>query len=353
MTTLNTASPWARNRMVLIALAALVLFPFVIGLVNGDSIGAVLGNESGDSTFLQGLAIEVFILAIYALSYDLLLGVSGILSFGHAMFFAVGAYGTGIAIKTFELGIGGVLLAVLALAFIQAVLFAIPLTRVKGITYALVTLGFSVIFQIIILSTELSEWTGSDVGLQGVNPPAWLDTNDQRLRFYFIAGGVLLLVYLVYRRIADSPTGRVLVANRENEDRAMMLGYNTFWFKFMALLVSSITATLAGTLHALHAPIVSSNVAGLFWTVGVLLMILIGGLGTLSGAVIGAAVFRLLEFYLDRWFGASAGIILGLVFIGIVLYLPYGIVGTWRIKAAARSAGWQRLKGLVSGGRSP
>jgi branched-chain amino acid transport system permease protein len=84
----------------------------------------------------------------------------------------------------------------------------------------------------------------------------------------------------------------------------------------------------------------------------VLLMILIGGLGTLSGAVIGAAVFRLLEFYLDRWFGASAGIILGLVFIAIVLYLPYGIVGTWRIKASARSAGWQRLKGLAGIGRS-
>lgn len=352
MTTLSATSSWTRNRMVLIALIALVLFPFAVGVFNGDSIGAVIANESGNSVFFQGLAIEVFILAIYALSYDLLLGVSGILSIGHAMFFAVGAYGTGIAIKTFELGIGAVLLAVLILAIIQAVLFAIPLRRVGGITYALVTLGFSVIFQIIILSTELSEWTGSDVGLQGVNPPAWLDTNEQRLRFYFIAGGMLLMFYLLYRRIADSPTGRVLVANRENEGRALMLGYNTYWFKFVALIISSITAALAGTLHALHAPIVSSNVAGLFWTVAVILMVLIGGLGTLSGAVIGAAVFRLLEFYLDRWFGPSAGIVLGLVFIAIVLYLPYGIVGTWRIRGVQRAEGWQRLRRLFGGERS-
>lgn len=349
MTTLNGRAAWTRNRTMLVALAALILFPFVIGLFNGDSIGAVVANDSGNSVFFQGLAIEVFILAIYALSYDLLLGVSGILSIGHAMFFAVGAYGAGIAIKTFEMGIGGVLIAVLVLALIQAVLFAIPLRRVGGITYALVTLGFSVIFQIIILSTELSEWTGSDVGLQGINPPAWLDTNEQRLRFYFIAGGLLILVYMLYRLIADSPTGRVLVAGRENENRALMLGFNTYWFKFVALIISSITAVLAGTLHALHAPIVSSNVAGLFWTVAVILMVLIGGLGTLSGAVIGAAVFRLLEFYLDRWFGPSAGIVLGLVFIAIVMYLPYGIVGTWRIRAADRTAGWKRLKGLVRG----
>ncbi len=340
---------WSRNRAVLVSVLGLVLFPFVVGVLNGDSLGAVLNNESGDAVFLQGLAIEVFILAIYALSYDLLLGVSGVLSFGHAMFFAVGAYGTGIALKTFEMGMGGVIIAVLVLAIIQAVMFAIPLTRVGGITYALVTLGFAVIFQIIILSSELSEWTGSDVGLQGINPPAWLDTNTQRLRFYFIAGSALLTIFLVYRRIADSPTGRVLVANRENEDRALMLGYNTYWFKFVALIVSSITAALAGTLHALHAPIVSSNVAGLFWTVAVLLMILIGGMGTLTGAIVGAAVFRLLQFYLDRWFGASAGIVLGLVFIAIVLYLPYGIVGTWRLKTFERSRGWARLKGLFDG----
>ena len=347
MTMAKPGTLWTRQRGVWLSVAALVLFPFVVGLINGDSLGAVLGNESGNSVFLQGLAVEVFILAIYALSYDLLLGVSGVLSFGHAMFFAVGAYATGIGLKTFELGIGGVIVAVLVLALIQAALFAVPLTRVGGITYALVTLGFAVIFQIIILSTELSEWTGSDVGLQGINPPEWLDTNLQRLRFYFIVGGLLLMVYLLYRRIVSSPTGTVLVANRENEDRALMLGYNTFWFKVVALVVSSITAALAGTLHALHAPIVSANVAGLFWTVAVLLMILIGGMGTLSGAIVGAAAFRLLEFYLDRWFGATAGIILGLVFIAIVLFLPYGIVGTWRLKARERADGWARLKGLV------
>ncbi len=94
-----------------------------------------------------------------------------------------------------------------------------------------------------------------------------------------------------------------------------MLGYNTFWFKFLALLVASITAALAGVIHSLHQPVVTPNVAGLGWTVTALLIILIGGVGTISGALIGAAVFRLLQFYLEKWFGGASGILIELAFV--------------------------------------
>jgi branched-chain amino acid transport system permease protein len=139
------------------------------------------------------------------------------------------------------------------------------------------------------------------------------------------------------------------VAIRENENRAKMLGYNTFYFKLAALIVSGITAALGGALHALYQPIVSPTIAGLGFTVSALLIILIGGVGTLSGAVIGAAVYRLLQFYLDRFFGGASSFILGLVYVLIVLFLPYGIVGTWHVKRLEWRAAWrERLARLES-----
>jgi branched-chain amino acid transport system permease protein len=131
-----------------------------------------------------------------------------------------------------------------------------------------------------------------------------------------------------------------------------MLGFNTFYFKLVALIVSSITAAMAGMMHTLHQPIVSPNVAGLGFTIAAFLMILIGGIGTLSGALVGAAVYRLLEFFLDKWFGESASFILGVVFVLLVLFVPYGIVGTWRLRRLEWKQGWQRLLGLLTGGES-
>ena len=122
-----------------------------------------------------------------------------------------------------------------------------------------------------------------------------------------------------------------------------MLGYNTFYFKLAALIVSSLTAALAGMLHTIHQPIVSPNVAGLGYTVLALLIILIGGMGTLSGAIIGAAVYRLLEYFLDNQFGENSSFILGLIFILLVMFVPYGIVGTWQIKRLQIQQGRERL----------
>ena len=142
----------------------------------------------------------------------------------------------------------------------------------------------------------------------------------------------------------NSPTGRVCTAIRENEGRAQMLGYNTFYFKLVALIVSSITAALAGTLHTLYQPIVSPNVASLSYTVTALLIILIGGVGTLSGALVGAFIFRLLDFGLRRYLGESASFINGAIYVVIVLFLPYGIVGTWRLKSMNIKQGWERFR---------
>jgi branched-chain amino acid transport system permease protein len=330
----------------LITLLILILLPFIIGLFNGASPAQVWMNENGQSKFIQGLGIEIFVLALYALSYDLIFGFTGLLSFGHAMFFAVGAYLSGVLIKTFELSLVATVGLVFLAGIVQALLFGMVLPRVKGITFALVTLGMAAVFHVLVLSSELVEYTGSDVGLQGVIVPDWISPASNRLTLYFISLAVLVLIYSMYQRFVNSPTGRVCTAIRENEGRAQMLGYNTFYFKLVALIISSITAAFAGTLHTLYQPIVSPNVAGLGYTVTALLIILIGGVGTLSGALVGAAVFRLLDFGLRRYLGEGASFINGAIYVLIVLFLPYGIVGTWKLKRLEFKAGRKRLLSL-------
>jgi len=327
----------------LILLVIFILLPFVVGLFNGASISQVWMNASGQSKFIQGLFIEIFILALYALSYDLILGFTGLLSFGHAMFFAVGAYLTGISLKIWGLSLWATVGLVILAGIAQALLFSVVLPRVKGITYALVTLGMASVFYVLILSSELGKYTGSDVGLQGVVIPEWISPAAHRITLYFVALAVLVLFYALYKRFIDSPTGRVCTAIRENEGRAKMLGYNTFYFKLAALIISSITAALAGTLHTIYQPIVSPTVAGLGYTVIALLIILIGGVGTLSGAIVGAIVYRLLDFGLRRYLGEGASFVNGTIYVLIVLFLPYGIVGTYRIRSWNIQAGYERL----------
>ncbi|MCB9420304.1 MAG: branched-chain amino acid ABC transporter permease [Ardenticatenaceae bacterium] len=339
---------WIKNNRWLLALMGfMIILPFLLALVDGQPLSSVLANETGNARFMQGLMIEIFILGIFALSYDLVFGITGLLSFGHAMFFAVGAYTTGIMLRNFEWNIFATLGLVVVAGFINALLFGLVLPRVKGVTFALVTLGLAAVFEIIVKSTELQDYTGADVGLQGVIVPDWINTSTERFRLYLIALFATFFVYLIYRRFVDSPTGRVCIAIRENEDRALMLGYNTFYFKLAALIVASITAGFAGFLHTIHQPIVSPTVAGLGYTVAALLIILMGGMGTLSGAVIGAAVYRLLEFYFDRWFGEYASFLLGLVYVGLVMFLPYGIVGTWRAKQFQIQQGREQLFKLL------
>ena len=345
----NRITSWiVANLPLVVIVLILAILPFVIGLVNGDTIGDVLTNESGNSKFIQGLLIEVFILAIFAISYDLVLGITGLLSFGHAMFFAVGAYLTGILLKSFGWPLLPTIGAVIVAGILQALLFAIVLPRVQGLTFALVTLGMASVFAIMIGTRELADYTGADVGLQGIPKPELLNPTN-RLFFYFAVLTFTLFVYLVYRRFVDSPTGRVCIAIRKNEGRAKMLGFNTFYFKLAVLTVASITAALAGMINTLFQPIVSPEIAGMGYTVDALLIILIGGMGTLSGAMIGAALYRLLEFYLHKWFGESSAFLLGAIYVAFVLFVPYGIVGTYRLRRLEWKQGWERFISLFTG----
>ena len=343
MTKPSKRSPLQKYGALAILVSLLVLLPFIVAVLDGQPFSDMLASQPGQSKFIQGLFIEIFLLAVFAISYDLVLGITGLLSFGHSMFFAVGAYGAGILLKNMGWSLLPTVGAVIILGILQALLFGVVLPRVTGLTFALVTLGLATVFDILVKSRELAAFTGGDVGLQGIPRPDFLNPNTERLRFYYLILAFALLVYLFYRRFVDSPTGRVCIAARENENRAKMLGYNTFYFKLVALTIASITAALAGMFYTIFQPIVSPEVANLGFTVNGLLMILIGGIGTLSGPMLGAAVFKLMDFYFSKWFGENASFIIGAIYVTIVLFLPYGIVGTWKTRQFDFVKGWRAL----------
>jgi branched-chain amino acid transport system permease protein len=359
---------WSRQwGLYLLILAFLVLFPFLAGLTIGDSqavpeganfLDALMARAgSGSAKFWQGMIIRMLILGIFALSYDLLLGYTGILSFGHAMFFGTGGYAIAMLIeKNFNWPFGWALLAVVVIALIQSLIFGMLSLRVKGVYLAMVTLAFAEMFYILALAGDFRQYTGADDGLHGFPVPAYLSATDHRTRFYYLALAFFVIVFLSAKRLVDSPTGRVMIATRENENRATMIGYNTFWFKLIAFVVAGVFAALAGALFALYNVSVTPAVLGVTRTIDALAMTIIGGVGTLVGPVIGAGIVTLLGYWLEKWFGSSWTLVYGIIFMLIVIFLPYGIVGTIRARSFQWQAGWQRwlrLLGLGGNDDSP
>jgi branched-chain amino acid transport system permease protein len=316
---------------VLIGLMA--LFPFAISVLTGESI------DSGTPKFWQGMLAQVFILAVYAISYDLLMGYTGILSFGHAMFFGAGGYVVGILLKHVGWSLPVATVAVILTAVVLSLLIGVTALRVQGVYLTMVTLAFAQMIFVISEATDFREWTGAEDGLQGIPVPAWLSPTQQRLIFYFVSLAFCIVSYYVVRRITQSPMGRVFVAIRENELRARAIGYNTFVYKLVAMVAAGVMAALAGMMNALWNLNANPNMLATSTTINALLMTIIGGAGTLSGPLLGAAFIHLLGYGLNVVFGPRWPLLFGLVYVGIVLFLPYGFMGAWRGWLAKRKRG--------------
>ncbi len=343
-------------------LVGLVLFPFALAALTGMPVG------EGTPKFWQGQMIIVFIMAVYAMSYDLLMGYTGILSFGHAAFFGGGAYTMALLLKHVMPGliksnpimVGGVnatevllffvcLIAVIAVSVLLGLLFSAVSARVKGVYFAMVTLAIAEALNILSRATDFVKWTGADEGLHGVPVPLWLNPTQFRLRFYFIALIFAVVMYLLVRRIVNSPTGHVLVALRENESRVRMIGYNPAVYRSIAFIVSAIVAGLAGALFSLWNMSATATMTSVLTTINALIMTILGGIGTLIGPMLGAAVMEISGNFFYQWFGARWPLVFGLIYIALVMFLPYGIVGTWRLRSPQIKQGWQRWWRMVRG----
>jgi branched-chain amino acid transport system permease protein len=145
------------------------------------------------------------------------------------------------------------------------------------------------------------------------------------------------------KRFTNSPTGHVIVANRENEDRMRMIGYNPVAFRTVAFVVSSVFAGIAGALYSIWNMSATPNMISAITTVDALIMTILGGMGTLVGPIIGAGISQMIQQFFYTWFGARWPLIFGLLFMLIVIFLPYGIVGTWRLKRLEIKQGWNQF----------
>ncbi|HZH50932.1 MAG TPA: branched-chain amino acid ABC transporter permease [Microvirga sp.] len=315
---------------------------------------------SGSQPLSTAAKICVFIVLVA--SYDLLLGYSGIVSFAHTMFFGIGGYGIAIALERLGPSWGSVaigLVAALALSAVLAVAIGLLSLRVRAIFFSMITLA--VASAVAVLASQLSDITGGEDGLSFQLPaalrPAFRLLSEPilgtaingRLIAYYMLFFVSLGMFLLLLRIVNSPFGRVLQAIRENEFRAEALGYRVVAYRTAASVISALAATVAGALMALWLRYNGPDTTLSFSImIDILLMVVIGGMGTMYGAVIGATLFVLAQSYLQVLMAAGstalAGIPilpnllhpdrwllwLGALFIISVYAFPGGIVGRLR-----------------------
>ncbi|CCJ50636.1 branched-chain amino acid ABC transporter permease [Bordetella parapertussis] len=284
-------------------------------------------------------AMKVMCYALFACAFNLLLGYTGLLSFGHAAFLGSAAYAAGHALKVWGLPTElGLAFGVAVAALLGLAMGALAIRR-SGIYFAMITLAQMVFFFFL-----QAHFTGGEDGLQGVPRGTLLGTIDLRndLNLYYVVMGIFALGYFVIWRTVHSPFGQVLKGLRENEPRAISLGYDVDRFKLVAFVLSAAIAGLAGATKTLV--FVSATLSDATWQMSglVILMTLIGGLGTLTGPILGAFIVVLLENkvrdfgqMLTRltgldWFlrlGESVTIVIGLIFVVCVMAFRRGIVG--------------------------
>ncbi|MUV37693.1 putative branched-chain amino acid transport permease protein LivM [Lentibacillus sp. JNUCC-1] len=283
---------------------------------------------------MQFLLIQIFVFAIFAMSYDLLLGYTGIISFGHVMFFGIGAYSTAIVLDRFEATLGAVLLSVviaLVIAGVVSLIVGVLTLRLKSHFYAMLTLALAGLF--LVAAEKWTPLTGGNDGFTFRLPPFLRDS----LTMYFISLAALVLLFFGLRRLTYSPFGRVLMAIRENEKRTASLGFNVVYYKVMASVVSGLVASIAGVLYILSLRFVDTSVFATEVTIDVLLMTIIGGVGTLIGPIIGAGLVEFAHHWLSglsdvHWIFERWIILYGTIYILVVIFFPLGIVGTIRAK---------------------
>ena len=276
------------------------------------------------------LLTDLLIFGLFAMSLDLILGYTGMLSFGHAAYFGLGAYASALVLLEFAQPVPVALLAGMLLAGVVAVPIGWLSTRSTGVYFAMLTLAFAQF-----LYTVAYKWrslTGGSDGIAGV-PKTSLFWGGPSLvspqAFYFLAAACVVLSLLLCRALVRSPFGRALQAIRENERRFTSLGRDPRPFKLVVFVIAAVFAGLAGALFAPFRGFASPEV--MFWVFSgqALMMVTMGGIGTLVGPILGAMVFILIQevlsSYTEHWM-----IFTGVVFVLIVIFLPGGLVGTAR-----------------------
>ena len=276
---------------------------------------------------------EILIWGIFAMSLDLLMGYSGMVSFGHSAFFGIGAYVSAFALKETPHLLSALVLPAVVTA-LAAIVIGFCSIRTSGVYFIMLTLAFSQMFY---AYSFQAAWLGAEDGVFGVPRPRLIGldlANATAFHLYLVA--LVCLAALVLWRVVRSPFGHVLRGIHENEGRMEAVGYAVQRYKLVAFVIAGTIGGVAGALYTQLNLTISPD--AFFWTTSgeALLMVIIGGTGTLWGSLLGAAAFILLQSlvssYTERWM-----LILGLTFILFVLFAPGGIVGALRGRVGRRA----------------
>lgn len=277
----------------------------------------------GAGNYPVKLLQEILIWGVFAMSLDLLMGYAGMVSFGHSAFFGVGGYVAALALKQSPGGLSALVLPALVAA-LAALVIGFFSIRVSGVYFIMLTLAFSQMFYAYAFQVA---WLGAEDGIIGVPRPTILGVSlGQATAFHLYLLVVIGVAVLVLWRVVRSPFGHVLRGIHENEGRMEAVGYAVRRYKLIAFVIAGAVAGIAGALYTQLNLTISPD--AFFWATSgeALLMVIIGGTGTLWGAVLGSGTFILLQSlvssYTERWM-----LILGLTFILFVLFVPGGIVG--------------------------
>ena len=275
------------------------------------------------------LATEILIFALLAVAFNLMLGFAGLLSFCHASLFASGAYTMGILLVRYDVNAFLGIIAAAVIGGVIALIIGWIAIRRQGIYFAMLTLAFNEVIYFTIF--ELKDLTGGDDGLTGVfRPdvgvgPLSFSVQDP-MAFYFFVLFIVVISILILRRITDSPFGSVFLAIRENENRAESVGYKIRDYKIVAFVISGFFSGVAGALFCMHIKYVALSFCHWSMSGEVVMMSLVGGIGSLYGPIIGAGLVTLMQDFFstiwDRWL-----LLLGVVFVVFVMFFQGGVWG--------------------------
>lgn len=282
-----------------------------------------------NSFYLRVLG-EVLLFAMLTMSINILLGFTGLAPLGHAALFGIGTYTVGYLTTRLAQPFGVTIPAGILMTLFVSALFGFIAVRTSGIYFLMITLAEGMI--IWGLAFRWNTITNAENGITGIDRPDWL---GPYWVYYYLILVVAIVIFLVIYRIVNSPFGLTLKGIKEGERRMRTLGYNVTLHKYLAFLTSGFFAGIAGSLYAFHNNYVSPTTVEFARSAQALLMVILGGTGTLAGPVIGAFVItfgrNLLSLFTNRW-----PMILGAIYVATILVAPDGIVGAWRRLVAFR-----------------
>jgi branched-chain amino acid transport system permease protein len=321
-----TSAP-RRDRLGLAMLASHVLAAL---LVIACLVFAFIARRADDVFYLR-LATEALIFAGLALSVDILLGYTGLLSLGQALYFGLGAYTSALALRS-GISFAPTMAIVLAVSLAVSLAGGVIVNRVRGVYFALITFGMAqVIAKVVYNTREL----GASDGLIGVPiVPIHLGlvstSSASPVGFFLFTLAFMMLIYLIVAYFLDTPFGRILIALKANERRVPFLGYRPFTARLVAYVLAGVTAALAGALYPMLRGFVSPELLSFTTSGNAVITVITGGAGTLVGAIYGSLLLTALRSFVGSWTTHHL-IVIGVLFMAVVVLFPKGLVGFVRI----------------------